>query len=505
MNSNLKNPKPKILFWVNMFFLHFGIANQLQKEIESDFFAIIDVPNNPKKYFQEQKIVNFKKSWFFHDQIHLPSEKIDIDYLSNFEKKYEIDLWKLAINERLFYRFNRFHKFKTNEILSILEQECKLFEKILDDVKPDYFLTYDPPLHNSKLLYDLCIKKGIKVLGMYIPRIGGRCVIASDGPTMDLPKTLSNISGKNRTFEELRKYRESLDYTKNVHNYISGRSNKISDKIKALSSYILKSDSSNTKTHYSYFGRNKSKVILDTLNFLTKKKIRYSFIEKHLLKQVNLDKKFVYFPLSVDEEFNLLHYAPFHTNQIEIIRHIAKSLPIDYTLYVKEHPAEIIRGWRKISDYKEILDIPNTHLLHPSYSSEKLYQNCSLVFTIRGTPALDAAFYQKPSISIGDVPYFLIPSIHKLNKIEDLSQLINSCINESITPEYLDKYLVLIEQNSFNFDMLGFENQRNQYFFPGGILSDIKIPSSKMDKFLEQNKQIFQLLSNEHIQKMNLK
>ncbi len=502
MNSNSKKSKPKVLFWVDMFFLHFCIANQLQKEIDSDFFAIIDVPNNPKKFFLEQKIVNFKKSWFYHNHIHLPSKKIDIEYLSSFEKKYDIDLWKLAINERLFYRFNRFYKFKTNEILSILEQECKLFEKILDDVKPDYFLTYDPPLHHSKLLYDLCRKKGIKVLGMYIPRVGGRCVIATDG-SMDLPENLNGITGKNRTFEELRTYRESFNYTKNVNNYISGRGNKTSNKIKALFDYILKSDSNNTKTHYSYFGRSKSKVIIDTVNFLIKRKIRYSFIEKNLQKQVDLNKKFIYFPLSVDEEFNLLHYAPFYTNQIEVIRHVAKSLPIDYTLYVKEHPAEIIRGWRTISDYKEILDIPNTHLIHPSYSSEKLCKNCSLIFTIRGTPAFDAIFYQKSSITLGDVPYSLIPSIHRLNSIEELPKLIKSSIKEHITSEYLDKYLSLIEQNSFDFDMLEFENQRDRFFYSGGILSDVSITPDKMEDFLKNNDQTFKLIADEYIKKMS--
>ena len=46
----------------------------------------------------------------------------------------------------------------------------------------------------------------------------------------------------------------------------------------------------------------------------------------------------------------------FYTNQIEIIRHIAKSLPIGYKLCVKEHPAMNTRGWRSVSDYKEIMD-----------------------------------------------------------------------------------------------------------------------------------------------------
>ena len=68
-----------------------------------------------------------------------PLEKPDLEYLSNFEKKYDIDLWKLAINERHFYKHNKFYKITTNHILKILEQECRLFENILDEIKPELY------------------------------------------------------------------------------------------------------------------------------------------------------------------------------------------------------------------------------------------------------------------------------------------------------------------------------------------------------------------------------
>ena len=496
--------KPKLLFWINGFLLHFLLAYYLKSKLDAEFYGLIDINSKPKKFFQEQNLLNFKKSWYYFDNVIPNSDYIDIEYLSKFEEKYQINLWKLAINERIFYRFNRFYKFKTNEILSILEQECKLFEKILDNVNPDFFLTYEPPLHHSKLFYDLCVKKGVKVLGMHIPRVGGKSIICSNSETFDFPSNLNGIDSKNRSFMELRKYRESFNYTKTMNTYISRRGTQFSDKIKALTDYIYNSDSNNTKTNYYYFGRKKSKVVFDAINFLIRKKIRESFIENNLEKNVDLNQKFIYFPLSLDEEFNLLHNAPFYTNQIEIIRHVAKSLPVGYTLYVKEHPGEVIRGWRKISDYKQILEIPNVHLIHPSFSSEKLLETCSLVFTIRSTSSFDAAFFGKPAITLGDVPYSLIPSIHHLEKINDLPNLIKSSLTETLSPEFLDKYLVLIEKNSFDFNMLEFENKRNNFFFSGGILSDVDIPISKMKKFIEENEQTFNQLANEYIKKMGL-
>ena len=131
--------KMKLLFWMNVFMVHFGIAYYLKEKINADFTAIIDTPNKPKQMFLNQKIVNFKKTWYFHDHIKKIDATPDLEYLSNFEKKYNIDLWKLAINERHFYKFNKFYKFSTNEILKFLEQECKLFEQILEEAKPEKF------------------------------------------------------------------------------------------------------------------------------------------------------------------------------------------------------------------------------------------------------------------------------------------------------------------------------------------------------------------------------
>ena len=35
--------------------------------------------------------------------------------------------------------YNTFYKFSDHEISEIMEKECRLFEEILDEVKPDFF------------------------------------------------------------------------------------------------------------------------------------------------------------------------------------------------------------------------------------------------------------------------------------------------------------------------------------------------------------------------------
>ena len=177
--------KPKILFWINLFFYHFSLAYYLQSHLDAEFFGIIDINSKPKKFFQNQTLVKFQKTWFFHDYIKKTLQEPDLTYLENFEKTYKIDLWKLVLNERFFYMHNRFYKFKRKEILSILEQELKLFESILDEIKPDYFLTYNPVLHHQKLLLEVCRKKGIKVLNSCrtIRRAARCCTVEGEMPS----------------------------------------------------------------------------------------------------------------------------------------------------------------------------------------------------------------------------------------------------------------------------------------------------------------------------------
>ena len=494
----------KIIFWINNFLLHYFLANELRGKCDSEFYAIIDVSNRLKEFFTEQQSVDFKQTWYYNDHIKKKEESPDIEYLRTFEKKYKINLWKLAINERIFYRFNRLYKFSTNEILIILEQECKLFERIIDEIKPDYFLTYDPPLHHQKLFHDLCIAKGVKVLGMYTSRVGQGSIIAENGEDFDFPNTLKNIKESGRNFKELKKHKDSLDYSDTTKNYLVGRNKSKTEQLKALSEYILFSDSMNTKTHYSYYGRNKIKVILDASKFSIGRKYRKQFVDKNLEKEIDLNVPFVYFPLSVDEEMNVLHYAPFYTNQIEVIRHIAKSLPIEYTLFVKEHPFMEIRGWRSTSEYKEILDIPNLRLLHPTFPTEELYKKCSLLITIRGTSAFDVTFFEKPSIIFGNLPFGILPSVHKLQSVEELPLAISKSLQKKVVSSDLDKYLNLIESKSIDFDLLGFENIVTDFFYSGGILSDINISQSKMKEFLEKYKKQLGYLADEHIKKISL-
>ena len=94
--------KDKILFWLDYGLKHYGIAYFLNQQHDCELFSIIETHKKPKKFYENQKLVPFKKIWFFHDYVSTKNTPPDMKYLSYIEKKYGIDIWLIAYTERFF-------------------------------------------------------------------------------------------------------------------------------------------------------------------------------------------------------------------------------------------------------------------------------------------------------------------------------------------------------------------------------------------------------------------
>ena len=75
-------------------------------------------------------------------------------------------------------------------------------------------------------------------------------------------------------------------------------------------------------------------------------------------------------------------------------------------------------------------------------------------------------------------------------------------MNKNILPIDLEKYLLKLEKNSFEFDWLGFGSKFKNKFYYGGTLIDVDIFSDKMNTFLNESSNELKLLASEHIKKI---
>ena len=267
--------------------------------------------------------------------------------------------------------------------------------------------------------------------------------------------------------------------------------------------FFLNPFNSGYQIRYSNYKRSRMKIFKRQLTLAIKRYFRESFINKNFINTIP-DTSFVFFPMHYEPERTLSTDAPFFTNQLETIRSIAKSLPIEYKLVVKEHPVMKTLGWRKISYYKELLDLPNVVLVHPSMTPESLYKKCSLVITTTGTAGFEAAFYNKPTIVLADVIYSELSSIHRLKSIEELPATIKTVLDTKVESKDLINFIKKIEQNSFRFDTNQLATNFSSKYYYGGFQTDEEISIEKIEQFLKDHEDDLTKSSMEHIKKINL-
>ena len=289
----------KIIFWISDDLSVLGIPKILQEKYNFDIFGIFDITDKPKKFLKKQKLINFSKIWFFHDHINKTNQRPDREFLKLIEEKYKVDLRLLASNERFFNKFNEFYKFSPDEILLILEQECKLFEKILDEVKPDFLIMTYTTLHHNELFYRICQARGVKILMLRQSYLRDRWIIASDDYSID--HTEYDVKHNFGSLSEIQNYVKKYDATQQLSSYTKTFQ---SSKLKYLQSVLkyLFSDNSNVKTHFTYYGRTKFAVLRITLINVIKKKYRQYFINKNLIRNIENKKPFIYFALQSEPE-----------------------------------------------------------------------------------------------------------------------------------------------------------------------------------------------------------
>lgn len=491
----------RILFWPRSNLIFFCVAKKIQEKYDSEFYLIVNDKHSSKNFYETQKIVKFKKIWHYDDYVNETFENPDIEYLKKFEEKYKINLWSIIYTDRIFLDYNRFHKFSETEILSIVEYGCKFFEKIVNKVKPDFLILDSTAYHEDILLYEICKAKGVKILDVWGTRFGNKMTISHEFEKFDYQEIDEFVEKNgNESFEDLRHYIEPYNQLQKSMFQTTVPKTRL---LKSIFKFLISIDNKFYVKHFPHYG--KTPFHLFIINFIDsiKRKYRESYIERNSITTMDDKVPFVYFPLHYQPEKSTAVMAPYYVNQLEIIRHIAKSLPIQYSLLVKEHPYMKIHNWRETSFYKELISLPNVKLVNTSISNTELLKSSSLVVTITGTPGLDAAFYGKPTIIFADCEYSDLPSVYKIRKIEELPKAILTSITKKVELSDLKKYVKRVIKNSFDFEWMTIGKEislisNKQENFQS--LTDISEP--KFKEFLKKRKDSFERFADEYIKKM---
>jgi len=162
----------------------FGTLKFLKEKIDFENYVVIDRGSQTKEFFRSQNILKLKKIYFYRDYIksvHIP----DLDYLKTFEKKYKIDLWYVAYADPNFDRYEKPNRFNETEILSLLEDDCRFYEEILQKINPNFLIIQTGNLKHLVLLELMCKSLGVKILKFGPARFGKNFQISRDYDLLD--------------------------------------------------------------------------------------------------------------------------------------------------------------------------------------------------------------------------------------------------------------------------------------------------------------------------------
>jgi hypothetical protein len=138
------------------------------------------------------------------------------------------------------------------------------------------------------------------------------------------------------------------------------------------------------------------------------------------------------YALHTQPESSIDVQGSYFSDQIELIRHIARSLPASHVLYVKVHPTDV--DGQSLEFYRRIKAIPSVVLVDFSVDSRMMQEGASIIFALTGTMAYEAGLLQKPVIVFARNYFNALPTVHHCTDPTALPALVHRLLTDCSFP-----------------------------------------------------------------------
>lgn len=470
-----KHPAKKICFFLQRRFAFVGhaLAYNLDRYFNVHEFCAYVSQRPGFDFLASQKDIAYS-SLLLDEEIFksLKHEVLDFAYLAQLEKEYGIpNLWPYLYIDRIVMSGQLLREYPYDkaflsytDMLKLLQLVSKKIIAFLEKERPDAIVISVIGCLPGMLLYNIARKKNILAISVDTARIGNRITISSDYRT---------FSWTDDAFQELQKKERASPKTDEAKQFLEEFRNKPAPYHEQASPEYH--DQTKRKANVAFLKPGNFFTSLrwhlgEILRSITRKQRDYTDISiwwlmwdkmkrkvrgiigyEDLYSNVRDDDRVIFFPLQYEPEITTALYAPSYTNQVNVIRQIARSLPVSYVLYVKEHPAMV--GYRTRRYYKEILKNPNVRLIRPTYPGHALVRRSALTITMSGTSGWESILFKKPVITFGDVFYNELSFVKRCRSFDDLPQLIREQLeNFTHREDELVNYISALMENSVPVD-----------------------------------------------------
>ena len=179
--------------------------------------------------------------------------------------------------------------------------------------------------------------------------------------------------------------------------------------------------------------------------------------ESAISNEVLPKSKFVFFPLHFQPEASTSAKGRHFVDQREAVALVARSLPANWMLVVKEHPHQWRRLYSRNRNYwRRIALIPKVQVVPHNAENLPIIQKCEGVVSIsHSTLAVEAWANGKKVIFLGDSHLREAPGIFCTNSLEELRRLWDSGASGPITEPEILAYLQRVENATFEGALYG--------------------------------------------------
>jgi len=138
---------------------------------------------------------------------------------------------------------------------------------------------------------------------------------------------------------------------------------------------------------------------------------------------------YIFFGLHMRPESTVDIWAPFYTNQFYVLEILARAMPPSHQLLVKLHKSDSDNYSR--AELKALRRLPGLKLVSPFVQSRDFIEHASIVASIQGTMAFEAALLAKPVLVFGASKTLDMPGVKRAMEPSMLPAQIRELLEES--------------------------------------------------------------------------
>lgn len=463
---------------------------------EDSYFAFKDL--NGIKVFDVNQIV---------EEFHLTKDStVDFNYLEYIEKKYSfykplnMQLLSSQLTSRLYHNRFYFKNMSYTHKLHWLILNYRNCEKIINEFQPDLIIDIDDADLARSVMLEVSYNKGIQYLTLDYPRFDDYKLITKNFGLFPSKKFIDSYKYNLTINKELEKIyirdfqNKNKIMSKEYDGTITSQYNPdsmilIIKKMIGSFLYFFNEDIINKNLKFKIWDKDMFSGSLKYFLFYCKVYIMKNKLlkkNKYFYPPEEKDKYF-YMPLHLIPESTTSVKCPLYLNEMDIIKAISKSMPVNYKLYVKEHQAML--GERPLHFYKEVNKLDNVVMVETNYYKDPkpwILKSCGVI-TLSGTSAYEAALLGKRSIVFSDVIFTVIDGIERAKSFEELPLLLKKITKPIDNVNSVSAYIKTVKEYGMPINIHYLISEGKKLInMQSELSSEYKLEILKLEKLFER-------------------